>query len=88
MNHILAENTHIFHEPCRVRKTQDYGLPQIIIKLLGDVKTLKTSPSTITSMIHLFVEQKFCKHHFSGGRKSQIAKTRQLTISMFISLFY
>ena len=68
--HILAENTHIFHESCRVRRTQDYGLPQIITKLLGNVKTLKTFPSTITSIIHFFIEQKFCNHHhFSGGRK-------------------
>ena len=86
-NHILAENTHIFHESCRVRRTQDYGPPQIIIKLLGNGKTLKAFPSTITSIIHFFVEQKFCKHHFSGGQKQQIAKTRQLTISTFISLF-
>ena len=68
-NHILAENTHFFHESCRVRKTQGYGLPQIISKLLGNVKTLKTFPSTITSIIHFFIEQKFCKHHFSGDRK-------------------
>ena len=68
-NHILAENTHIFHESCKMRRTQDYGLPQIITTLLGNVKTLKTFPSTNTSIIHFFIEPKFCKHHFSGGRK-------------------
>ena len=83
-NHILAENTHTFHESCRVRITQDYGLPKIITKLLGNVKTLKTFPSPITSIIHFFIEQKFCKHRFSGDRKQQIVKTRPLTISAFL----
>ena len=77
---MLAENTHIFDKSCRVRRTKGYSLPQIIIKLLGNVKTLKTLPLTIKSIIHFFVEQKFGKHHFSGGQKQQIAKTRQLTV--------
>ena len=68
-NHILAESTHIFQESCRVRRTKDYDLLQIITKLLGNVKTLKRFPSTIPSIINFFIEQKFCKHHFSGGRK-------------------
>ena len=59
---------HVFHELYRVNGTQDYGL-----------KTWKQVPnyhviisqrllSTTSTIIHLFIEQKFCKH-FIGSWK-------------------
>ena len=86
-NHILAENTHIFHESCKVRRTQDSCLPQIITKLLGNVKTLKTFPLTIRSIIHFFIAQKFCKHHFSGWLKITNCKDETINHFNVYSLF-
>ena len=57
---------------------------EISTKLFGNVVTLKTFLSTITSIIHVFIQQKFCINYFLWGRKYQTAKTRQLITQTFI----
>ena len=52
-------------------------------KLLDNVIIL-TFLSTIFTIIHFFIEQKFCKYYFLQSRKKQIEKIRELTMQTFI----
>ena len=60
----LAEN--ILHKSYGVNRTQDYGLETW---LFGNVIILETLLSTISSIIHFFTKQKFCKYHFLWSQK-------------------
>ena len=62
---------YIFQESFRVNKTQDYGLETCQqVQNYSAIIILKTFLSTVSFINKLFIEQKFCKHHFFFGAES------------------
>ena len=54
-----------------VKKTQDYGLEACQqVQNYSAIIILKTFLSTVSFINKLFIEQKFCKHHFFFGAES------------------
>ena len=73
-NHILAEKTHIFHESCKMRRTQDYGLPQIVTTLLGNVKTLKHFHRRIQASSISSSSRSFVNIIFQGAENNKLKR--------------
>ena len=81
---------HIFHKQIiqSEQNTRLWSLNlHISTKLFGNVIISKTFLSFISSTMHFFIEQKFCKGHFYRTENKQNAKTRQLTIQTFTAWF-
>ena len=64
MNHILAENTYFMNHIESTEHKIMFLKPTSKYKLFSNIVILKTFLSTISSIIHFFIKQKFCKHHF------------------------
>ena len=56
---------------------------QASTKLSGNVIASNALLLTISNIIHFFIKQKFCKHHFLRTQKWQIEITKQSTIQIF-----
>ena len=63
----------MIHESHREYKTQNYGF-----------KPANRDLSIIFSIIHLFIEQKLCKHIFYGAEHNKLQTQDPLTIQTFI----
>ena len=62
---------HLFHESYRVNRTQDYSL-KTFKEVPNYFAMSKTFLSTISTIIHFFIEQKFFKHHFYGAENNKL----------------
>ena len=85
-NHILAEKIYFKNHIEWTEHKIMVVNRQVSAKLFDNEIISKTFLSTISTIIHFFIKQRFCKHHFFVEPKQQTQKTSQLSFTIWFTV--